>query len=202
MSESTFQTDPTAFGAGGTWNAMLRDQITWHWDNHVRARLDGLTDDEYFWEPAPGAWNVRPRGESAAPIQGGSGAMTIDFAAPPPEPEPVTTIAWRLGHVIVGVLAMRNASHFGRSATDYLAFDYAGTADGALAQLDEEYATWLAGVEALGDEGLVRRCGSQEGPFAESSMARLVLHIHRELIHHLAEVALLRDLYTHTRKQR
>lgn len=26
-------------------------------------------------------------------------------------------------------------------------------------------------------------------------MADLVLHIHRELIHHLAEVALLRDLY-------
>ena len=26
-------------------------------------------------------------------------------------------------------------------------------------------------------------------------MADLVLHIHRELIHHLAELALLRDLY-------
>jgi hypothetical protein len=26
-------------------------------------------------------------------------------------------------------------------------------------------------------------------------MAALVLHIHRELIHHLAEVSLLRDLY-------
>ena len=28
-------------------------------------------------------------------------------------------------------------------------------------------------------------------------MADLVLHIHRELIHHLAEVCLLRDLYAH-----
>ncbi len=28
-------------------------------------------------------------------------------------------------------------------------------------------------------------------------MAALVLHIHRELIHHLAEIALLRDLYAH-----
>jgi hypothetical protein len=26
-------------------------------------------------------------------------------------------------------------------------------------------------------------------------MADLVLHIHREMIHHLAEIALLRDLY-------
>jgi hypothetical protein len=29
-------------------------------------------------------------------------------------------------------------------------------------------------------------------------MADLVLHIHRELIHHLSEVCLLRDLYLHT----
>jgi hypothetical protein len=28
--------------------------------------------------------------------------------------------------------------------------------------------------------------------------ADLVLHIHRELIHHLSEVCLLRDLYLHT----
>ncbi|GAA1234912.1 DinB family protein [Prauserella halophila] len=179
---------------------MLRDQLTWHWDNQIRPRLDGLTDDEYFREPAPGAWNVRPRGTSTAPIQGGSGAMTIDFAAPPPEPEPVTTIAWRLGHVIVGVLAMRNASHFGRAATDYVSFEYAETAGEALAQLDAEYATWIAGVEALGEDGLAQPCGAAEGPFADSSMARLVLHINRELIHHLAEVALLRDLYTHTER--
>jgi hypothetical protein len=29
--------------------------------------------------------------------------------------------------------------------------------------------------------------------------ADLVLHIHRELIHHLSEVCLLRDLYLHTK---
>jgi hypothetical protein len=28
-------------------------------------------------------------------------------------------------------------------------------------------------------------------------MAGLVLHVHREVIHHFAEVALLRDLYAH-----
>lgn len=30
-------------------------------------------------------------------------------------------------------------------------------------------------------------------------MLDLLLHINRELIHHLAEIALLRDLYAHTR---
>ncbi|GII81853.1 hypothetical protein Sru01_68350 [Sphaerisporangium rufum] len=183
------------------WNSLLRDQIDWHWTEQLRDRLDGLTDGEYFWEPAPGCWNVRPRGTGTAPIQGGTGAMTIDFAMPPPEPPPFTTIAWRLGHVIVGVLAARNAAHFGRAPVDYPSFEYATGAAGALAQLDAEYATWLAGVESLGETGLARPCGPAEGPFAERPMAELVLHINRELIHHLAEVSLLRDLYQHTREQ-
>ncbi|SFQ25433.1 DinB superfamily protein [Amycolatopsis arida] len=184
-----------------TWNPLLREQTAWHWTNQLRDRLDGLTDDEYFWEPVPGCWSVRPRGTGSAPIQGGSGAMTIDFAAPAPEPPPFTTIAWRLGHVIVGVLAMRNAAHFGRPPTDYYSFSYAPTTDEALAQLDAEYATWLAGVESLGDAGLARPCGEAEGPYAERPLAELVLHINRELIHHLAEVCLLRDLYLHTHQQ-
>jgi hypothetical protein len=184
-----------------TWNSLLRDQIDWHWTHQLRDRLDGLGDDEYFWEPAPGSWNVRPRGTGTAPVQAGSGAMTIDFAFPPPDPAPLTTIAWRLGHVIVGVLAMRNASHFGRTPTDYQSFDYAPTAAVALAQLDEEYATWLAGVESLGEAGLSRPAGEAEGPYAELPLAALVLHINRELIHHLSEVCLLRDLYLHTHRK-
>jgi hypothetical protein len=184
-----------------TWNRLLRDQLAWHWTHQLRDRLDGLTDDEYFWEPAPGCWSVRPRGTGTAPMQGGSGAMTIDFAVPQPDPPPLTTIAWRLGHVIVGVLAVRNAAHFGRPPTDYLSFEYAATASEALAQLDAEYATWLTGVESLGESGLARPCGPTEGPYAEYPLAALVLHIHRELIHHLAEVCLLRDLYLHTHQQ-
>lgn len=183
-----------------TWNPLLRDQIAVHWQSQLRDRLEGLVDDEYFWEPAPGAWNVRPRGTSTAPVQAGSGAMTIDFAFPEPDPPPVTTIAWRLGHVIVGVLAVRNAAHFGRATTDYPSFDYAPTASEALAQLDEEYAAWQDGVESLGEDRLARPVGEAEGDFAECTYAELVLHINRELIHHLAEVCLLRDLYAHTQE--
>lgn len=179
------------------WNQQLRDQIDWHWNHHVRPRFDGLTDEEYLWEPVADSWNVRPRGTGTAPVQAGAAAMTIDFAFPEPDPAPVTTIAWRLGHVIVGVLAMRNAGHFGREAVDYESFAYAETAQEALAQLEAEYATWLAGVEALGEEGLWRPCGEAEGPYAEEPLVTLVLHIHRELIHHLSEVCLLRDLYAH-----
>ncbi|MGN9806752.1 DinB family protein [Micromonospora sp. L32] len=183
------------------WNPLLRDQLAWHWTTQLRDRLDGLTDDEYLWEPTADCWSVRPRGSGAAPVRAGSGAMTIDFAMPEPDPPPFTTIAWRLGHVIVGVLAVRNAAHFGRAPTDYQSFAYAPTAGAALAQLDTEYATWLAGVESLGEAGLARPCGEAEGPYAERPLAALVLHISRELIHHLAEVCLLRDLHLHTRQQ-
>lgn len=176
-------------------NSELRDQIEWHWHNQLRPRLDGLTDEEYLWEPVPGCWNVRPRGHSTAPITGGSGEFTIDFAMPEPDPPPVTTIAWRLGHVIVGVLGMRVANHFDGPPVDYQSHVYAGTAAGALEQLDTAYAAWIDGVRGLDESRLAEPCGAAEGPYGHLTMAALVLHINRELIHHGAEIALLRDLY-------
>ena len=53
----------------------------------------------------------------------------------------------------------------------------------------------MSGVRRLDEDGLLAPCGPAEGPFAEAPMADLILHIHREAIHHGAEVALLRDLY-------
>ncbi|GGN10877.1 hypothetical protein FHR83_003363 [Actinoplanes campanulatus] len=177
------------------WNRELLDQLDWHWRTHLRPRLDGISDAEYFWEPVPDCWSVRPRGLSATPMAAGTGDHLIDFAMPEPVPAPVTTIAWRLGHLIVGVFGMRNASHFGGPPMDYGSFDYAGTAAEALRQLDEAYARWADGVRGLGGDGLARPCGPAEGPFAEYPMAALVLHINREAIHHGAEIALLRDLH-------
>ena len=174
------------------WTGQLLDQLEWHWRGQLRPRLDGLTDDEYLWEPAQPAWNVHPRVDDGQP---GTGPFTVDFAFPEPDPPPVTTIAWRLAHVIVGVLGMRSASHFGGPPMDYATFAYAGTADAALAQLDDAYARWTDGVRGLDAAGLAAPCGPAEGPYAELPMAALVLHIHREVIHHGAEVALLRDLY-------
>src|SRR5205823_9563053 len=180
---------------GIDWTTLLAEQLEWHWQGHVRPKLEGLTDEEYFWEPAPGAWGVRRRGTSSAPVQAGSGAFTIDFAFPEPDPPPVTTIAWRLGHIIVGVFGVRAGSHFGAPAMDYQGHHYAGTAAEALRQLDDTHDAWIAGVRGLDEEALARPVGQTEGPWAEHSMAELVLHINREAIHHCAEILLLRDLY-------
>jgi hypothetical protein len=182
---------------GFDWNGTLRDQWEWHWERQLRDRLTGLTDDEYFWSPGPDAWSVRPRGSSTAPVQAGAGDFTIDFASPEPVPAPFTTIAWRLGHVVVGVLAVRNAAHFGAPAASYFSWDYAGTATTALEQLETQLDVWLAGVRGLDEAALRTPVGAAE-PYPELPVAALVLHIHRELIHHLSEVCLLRDLYLHT----
>ena len=194
------------------WNEELADQLDGHWRSQLRPRLDGLTDEEYFWEPVPGMWSVRRRGEArdpraegfwrpeasgegTAPVALGGGEFTLDFAWPAPDPVPATTIAWRLSHLIVAVFGLRVGSHFGGEPVDYEKYDYPGDAATALAQLDEFYAAWIAGVRGLGADGLARPCGPAEGPYAEASMATLVLHINREAMHHGAEVALLRDLF-------
>jgi hypothetical protein len=179
------------------WTTRLLEQLTFHWDAQLRPGLKGLTDDEYLWEPVDGCWSIRPRSEARTPMAAGGGDMVIDWTFPEPVPAPVTTIAWRLGHVIVGVLGVRNASHFGGPAVSYQTHDWSRTADEAVDQLDRAYATWVDGVRALDDDALERPVGPAEGPWAEASYAELVLHINREMIHHSAEISLLRDLYRH-----
>jgi len=164
---------------------QLADQLDYHWTSLLRPRLDGLTDEEYFWQPVPDCWTVHPDG-------------AIDFTYPEPEPAPFTTIAWRLAHVIVGVFAMRNHSHFGGPPADYQSWSYATDAKRALQQLDDAYANWITGVRGLDAQALARPIGEAEGQWAEHAMSELVLHINREAIHHGAEIACIRDLYAHT----
>ena len=164
---------------------QLADQLDYHWTSLLRPRLDGLTDEEYFWQPVPDCWTVHTDG-------------AIDFTYPEPEPAPFTTIAWRLAHVIVGVFAMRNHSHFGGPPADYQSWSYATDAKRALQQLDDAYANWISGVRGLDAQALARPIGEAEGQWAEHAMSELVLHINREAIHHGAEIACIRDLYAHT----
>ncbi len=176
---------------------ILVEQLDWHWRGQLRPRLDGLTDAEYGWAPTPGAWSVHPRGEGLTEMQGGSGDFTVDFAHPEPNPAPMTSIAWRLSHLIVGVFGARVHAQFDGPEVDYLGFHYAGTADDALAQLDHGYAAWVAGVRAWGEDDLAAECGPAEGHWSKHSHADLIAHINREVIHHGAEIALLRDLWAH-----
>lgn len=181
-----------------TTTALLIDQLDHHWQTQLRPRLDGLTDDEYLWEPVPDCWSVRPRAEASSSHAAGGGTVVIDYAFPQPTPAPVTTIAWRLGHIAVGIFGMRTAVHFGGSPMTYTSVDWPLTAVGGLVLLDEQYAAWTGHVCDLDDARLQVPCGPAEGPFAELPFATLILHLNRETIHHGAEIALLRDLYRET----
>jgi len=177
------------------WKQQAIEQLEFHWNMALRPRLEGLTDEEYLWEPAVGCWSVRPRGEAVTAMAMGQGDLVVDWDRPEPDPAPVTTIAWRIAHVACGVFGMRAANHFGEGGMDYDTVEWSGTAAGGVAFLDEQHARWIDGVRSLDDAGMAAPVGPTEGPWADAPMAGLVLHINREAIHHGAEIALLRDLY-------
>ncbi len=152
------------------WAHEVIDQIESHWTHQLRPRLVGLSDAEHRWEP-----------------------VSRDLASA----ESVPTIAWRLDHVTVG-LAVTNATHFNGPAATFEDFEPAGSADEALHRIDGAFEHWIDGVRMLGEEGLRRPQGpTSPSEFADAPMARLVMYTSVELIHHGAEVCLLRDLFEH-----
>jgi len=145
------------------WNAELVDQLEWHWQHQLRPRLDGLTDDEYYWQPVRGCWTISRRGQSPAPISLGAGEFTMDYAPPPHDREPVTTIAWRLAHLI-DAFGPPTAPHFGDTPASHPAVRYPGTAETALRQLDDGHDAWVSDVRSLGTAGLARPQGPSHHP--------------------------------------
>ncbi len=136
------------------WNQELVDQLDWHWQHHLRPRLDGLTDEEFLWEPVPG-WSLRKRDDARSPMAAGAGDTVADFEYPEPDPAPFTTIAWRMAHMSIGVFGQRAANHFGvPGSVEYHTTDWALDAAGGLALLDHHYGAWIGGVRSLGRDGL------------------------------------------------
>jgi hypothetical protein len=163
----------------------------------AQERLSGLSDEEYLWEPVPGMWSVRRRAEAVSSQPLGVGDWVLDNEQPPPEPPPLTTIAWRIGHLTSG-LAGRWEYTFGeRSAAPDTIVEFSDRADDALATLWRESDAWRAGLVSLTDEQL-EVPGYGQYPYGfdpHLPFLGIVWWVNREVIHHLAEVALLRDLY-------
>lgn len=169
----------------GSVNVELADLSQTAW-KRLRARLDGLDDDEYLWEPVPGCWTIRPRnGDLWRP----------DFSVLPPDPPPFTTIAWRVAHITDILGQERNATWLGLEpeAPDDLTAE--PTAARALDRLDVANDRWERYLGAVTDEALGETVGPIGGPYADMTRAAFVLHELDELIHHGAEVGLLRDWY-------
>lgn len=177
-----------------TGRAQLLAQLEFRWQAMFRPRLDGLTDEEYLWEPAPGCWSVRLAGDGRAVVEG-----QWYGGAPAVTPPPFTTIAWRLCHLGAG-LAMRANHHLGnRSFTREQFWDQVAaprTAAAGLAFVDHWYAQWREGIlarpETFLDAPSEGPPGTIDGRFP---FADVILHVSAEVIEHGAEAALLRDLY-------
>lgn len=93
----------------------------------LNRRLEGLTNEEYLWQPVPGGWSIR-RGES--------GRWAADYDFPDPVPAPFTTIAWRLLH-IADCKIMYHEYAYGAATLTFPDLEAPRTAAGALARLAE-----------------------------------------------------------------
>jgi uncharacterized damage-inducible protein DinB len=106
----------------------------------------------------------------------------------------VMTIAWRVAHIASGLTEERIALWLGVDLTPPAAGDQT-TAAGAMGWLEDAYAHWRLVLTSMSDDDLRAPIGAAAGPYADASRNSFVLHMLDELIHHGAEVALLRDLY-------
>ena len=165
----------------------------------TRARLGGLTNDEYVWEPVTDCWTIRLQPD---------GRYRADWAVPLTATGPFTTIAWRLWHLINCYGAERNATWLNvedgtghipapgvTSDAGFAEWEAPATATAALDALDDAHDFWRRCLAAVTEEGLGEKLGPVGGQYADSDRAGFVFHMLDEFIHHGAEIALLRDLY-------
>ncbi|WP_405362997.1 DinB family protein [Kitasatospora sp. NBC_00085] len=168
--------------------------------NGTDVPVGAMTDDEYLWEPVAGCWSVRRHADgpgARATLLVGKGPWGRDTApAPHPVPPPFTTLAWRLSH-LTEMLALR-ADHTGGSRAltrdDHPVADDAATALAAFAAAADAWRSVL--VDA--DDKALDTIGHSAYPYGsdpEDPFRETVWWVNQELLHHGAEIALLRDLY-------
>lgn len=95
--------------------------------DRLRARLQGLTDDEYFWEPVAGCWNV---------YEDRPGHWTYHYEIPEPAPAPLTSIGWQIVHV-AACRVMYHEWAFGAARLTFPDLVIPHTAAGAAEMLEE-----------------------------------------------------------------
>ena len=169
-------------------------QLEVWWYGSVTHRMAGLTDDEFFWKPVPDAWCLTRRDDG------------LFYEWPPGSQDasivpPVTTIAWRLSHIAQGCFVDRWHTYFGPAKLDWTQQPFPDNAADALAYMEQWKQRWCDAVLSIGDDGLWRKMGdTQDDMWAmqmglEDPFIGLLLHVNREVMHHGAEICLLRDLY-------
>ena len=136
------------------WTTELDEQLSWQWTNILRPRWNGLTDEEYLWEPVPGMWSVRPprqgrgrRGRRRRPHHRFRVPRHLSRRRSPPSRGGSVT-CWSASS------ARGWPATSGGPPVDYDSYEYPATAADALDRLDGLYVDWIAGVRTLDDAAL------------------------------------------------
>jgi len=149
----------------------------------LRRRLEGLTEDEYFWEPVPGCWTIH-RDET--------GKWMTDYAEPDTVPAPVTTIGWRLVH-IADCKVMYHEWAFGDRRLTFPDLIPPHTVGGAIARLHEGQRLLRSDLVGFDDGELAKPRLTNWGEEWPAWRIFWVMIDHDQ--HHGAEIGFLRDLY-------
>lgn len=163
----------------------LRYQLDVSW-SLLSLHLDGLTDEMCLWEPAPGAWTVRPS----------SGRWVADLVLPEPDPPPTTTIGWVTWHIgwwWTGAHAHTFGARRGE-ALDMIehakTVDWPGSAAGAAAWLTRLREQWAQALDGLTEADLAEHVAWFDKP-----LGHVIAWANIELMKNAAEVGQLRLLY-------
>ncbi|MER7688941.1 DinB family protein [Streptomyces sp. NPDC097610] len=207
----------------------------------AQVRLTGLDDEEYLWEPAPGCWSIRRRGEAATPRAFGPGEWVLDLGeadipaseyaevarqaaggmtvakiaddwsvsaerveqilahtgTPEPDTTPITTIAWRLAHLHFHFAGGWEWTFGERRQEPKTLVDFTPSAAVALERFWALIDRWRDDVAALTNEQL-DMVGFSQYPYGsdpDDPYIAVLSGANLEFIHHMAEIALLRDLW-------
>jgi DinB superfamily len=163
----------------------------------LRRGAGPLSDEEYLWEPAPGAWSIRRRGEAVTSKAFGAGAWVLDRETPDPDPAPVTTIAWRLGHLHASFAGRWEWTFGARRQPLERLVDFTPSSAVALERFWALLDRWRDSIAAMTPEQLdVPGFGQYpNGSDPEEPFIAVIWWANLELIHHMAEIALLRDVW-------
>jgi len=151
----------------------------------LERRCEGLTDDEFCWQPAPSSWTVKPDPDAPS-------GWTYDYEWPAPTPAPVTTIGWRLVHIAADNWIYWEHA-FGPGQRNFPDLAVPSTAASAMQNWRDSRRAITDWLDAASGQDLAEMRPSHLG--SPKSAATVLMILIDEQTHHGAEIALLRDLY-------
>ena len=157
-----------------------------HGFNRLATRLEGLSDAEYLWEPVANCMTIRRTPE---------GLMPDPLLPPDVTPQPFTTIAWRMDHISRPLLASYTDSLRAGRLIRHDPAPCPESSTDAIRILRENYEGWRRAVGEIPDARLLERLGPDFGPLGEYAYSMAILLVLYELLHHGAEIGVVRDLY-------